>query len=99
MKFKDTIYSKKKLSHELLHPTTGEVLIPAHRWLTKFLLIRATEAGLIITADMFDDHLKSRAQNKKVKINERIKFLRDKIPAYEAELLKLEDTLSTLNEI
>jgi hypothetical protein len=53
MKFKDTIYKKQRLSADLRHPETGELLIPANRELTQVLIDRAESAGLKVTAEMF----------------------------------------------
>jgi hypothetical protein len=53
MKFKDTIYKKQRLSADLRHPETGELLIPANRELTQALIDRAESAGLKVTAEMF----------------------------------------------
>ena len=53
MKFKDTIYKKQRLSSDLRHPETGELLIPANRELTQFLIERAESAGIKVTSEMF----------------------------------------------
>jgi hypothetical protein len=53
MKFKDSIYKKQRLSADLRHPQTGELLIPANRELTQALIDRAESTGVKVTAEMF----------------------------------------------
>lgn len=94
MKHKDTIYAGRKLSIDLINPASGEVVIPAHRKLTKRLIKKAESLGLSVTADMLHDHKKERAQKKRALIRARMAYLEAKIDQCEAELNQLEGQLN-----
>lgn len=89
MKHKDTIYAGRKLSTELINPANGEVVIPAHRKLTKRLIEKAESLGLSVTADMLHDHKKERAKKRKAEMIARQWYLEAKIDQLECELNEL----------
>ena len=96
MKHKDTIYAGRKLSIDLINPANGEVVIPAHRKLTKRLIEKAESLGLSVTADMLHDHKKEMAQKKRAVLQARAFYLESKIDEYECELNEVKLHLTKL---
>jgi len=50
--FKETIYFGNKLSHDLIDPDTGEIIIPANRKLVSKLVQKARSRGISISKSM-----------------------------------------------
>jgi len=91
MKFKDTIYARRKPRVDVICPKTGEILVPAFRTLTKKYVMKAEESGVKITLDMlYDPHANRKTDNEKVALlKKRIARLKDQISRRQLELESL----------
>ncbi|NDB65565.1 MAG: hypothetical protein EB168_07855 [Euryarchaeota archaeon] len=62
MKFSESPFYQQKLAETLHHPDTGEVLICVNRKLTKQMVMRAKDAGVVITRGMLHNRRKKYLQ-------------------------------------
>ena len=88
MKFKDTIYAKRKLLVDVNCPKTGEMIIPAFRILTKKHIMKAAECGVEITQDMMYVPYtnKKTGEQRNERREKRIAWLKDHIARRQSEL-------------